>query len=88
MKSIHLLSSDEQSPYCHLSKTNSKAFTLLELIVVIAVLTILGGMAAPSVMAYIRSAHVNEGKALLNAAVSDCLRTAASTASKNSWRLG
>ena len=55
------------------------AFFLLELIVVVAVLTILGGMAAPSVMAYIRTAHVNEGKALLNAAVSDCLRTAGST---------
>ena len=36
-------------------------------------------MAAPSVMAYIRTAHVNEGKALLNAAMSDCLRTAGST---------
>ncbi len=36
-------------------------------------------MATPSVMAYIRTAHVNEGKALLNAAVSDCLRTAGST---------
>ena len=57
----------------------SKGFTILELIVVVAVLTILGGMAAPSVMAYIRTAHVNEGKALLNAAVSDCLRTAGST---------
>ena len=55
------------------------AFFLLELIVVVAVLTILGGMAAPSVMAYIRTAHVNEGKALLNAAMSDCLRTAGST---------
>ena len=56
-----------------------QAFTLLELIVVVAVLTILGGIATPSVMAYIRTAHVNEGKALLNAAVSDCLRTAGST---------
>ena len=54
-------------------------FTLVELIVVVAVLTILGGMAVPSVMAYVRTAHVNEGKALLNAAVSDCLRTAGST---------
>ncbi|MCX5938615.1 MAG: prepilin-type N-terminal cleavage/methylation domain-containing protein, partial [Cyanobium sp. LacPavin_0920_WC12_MAG_62_9] len=54
-------------------------FTLIELIVVVAVLTILGGIATPSVMAYIRTAHVNEGKALLNAAVSDCLRTAGST---------
>jgi len=54
-------------------------FSLLELIVVVTVLSILGGMAAPSVMAYIRTAHVNEGKALLNAAVSDCLRTAGST---------
>ena len=79
MKSIHLLTSDGQSPYCHLLIIKSKGFTLLELIVVIAVLTILGGIAAPSVMAYIRTAHVNEGKALLNAAVSDCLRTAAST---------
>jgi len=59
--------------------SHNAAFTLVELIVVVAVLTILGGMAAPSVMAYIRTAHVNEGKALLNAAVSDCLRTAGST---------
>ena len=56
-----------------------EAYSLLELIVVIAVLTILGGLAVPSVMAYVRTAHVNEGKALLNAAISDCLRTAAST---------
>jgi len=62
-----------------LASLNQKGFTLLELIVVVAVLTILGGMAAPSVMAYIRTAHVNEGKSLLNAAVSDCLRTAGST---------
>ena len=54
-------------------------FTLVELIVVVTVLTILGGMAVPSLMAYVRTAHVNEGKALLNAAVSDCLRTAGST---------
>ena len=58
---------------------SDNGFTLIELIVVVAVLTILGGMAVPSVMAYVRTAHVNEGKALLNAAVSDCLRTAAST---------
>ena len=56
-----------------------KGYSLLELIVVVAVLTILGGISMPSVMAYVRTAHVNEGKALLNAAVSDCLRTAAST---------
>jgi prepilin-type N-terminal cleavage/methylation domain-containing protein len=62
-----------------LPKDLNHGFTLLELIVVVAVLTILGGMAAPSVIAYIRTAHVNEGKALLNAAVSDCLRTAGST---------
>ena len=60
-------------------RSAGNGFTLIELIVVVAVLTILGGMAAPSVMAYIRTAHVNEGKALLNAAVSDCLRTAGST---------
>ena len=58
---------------------SDNGFTLIELIVVVAVLTILGGMAVPSVMAYVRTAHVNEGKALLNAAVSDCLRTAGST---------
>ena len=63
----------------HKSAYATNGFTLLELIVVVAVLTILGGIATPSVMAYIRTAHVNEGKALLNAAVSDCLRTAGST---------
>ena len=63
----------------HKPAYTANGFTLIELIVVVAVLTILGGIAAPSVMAYIRTAHVNEGKALLNAAVSDCLRTAAST---------
>ena len=63
----------------HKPAYTANGLTLIELIVVVAVLTILGGIAAPSVMAYIRTAHVNEGKALLNAAVSDCLRTAAST---------
>ena len=62
-----------------LKGARSDGFSLIELIVVVAVLTILGGMAVPSVMAYVRTAHVNEGKALLNAAVSDCLRTASST---------
>ena len=62
-----------------LSKDCNNGFSLLELVVVVAVLTILGGISMPSVMAYVRTAHVNEGKALLNAAVSDCLRTAAST---------
>ena len=63
----------------HKPAYTANGLTLIELIVVVAVLTILGGIAAPSVMAYIRTAHVNEGKALLNAAVSDCLRTAGST---------
>ena len=80
--SIKLLAKAMKHPNFCLGRSkiiSDNGFTLIELIVVVAVLTILGGMAVPSVMAYVRTAHVNEGKALLNAAVSDCLRTAAST---------
>tara|TARA_A100001388_G_C28768626_1_gene502397 strand:+ start:1232 stop:2413 length:1182 start_codon:yes stop_codon:yes gene_type:complete len=48
-------------------------FTLIELVVVIAGLTILGGIAIPGVLTNIKLAKIDEAKAIMNGYISDCL---------------
>ena len=52
----------------------SSAFTLLELIVVLAGLGILAGLAIPNFIKYLEFAQIDEAKSLLNAAASECLQ--------------
>ena len=55
-------------------ESNHKGFTLLELIVVLAGLGILSGLAIPNYMKYLDYARVDEAKSLLNSAAADCLQ--------------
>jgi prepilin-type N-terminal cleavage/methylation domain-containing protein len=56
------------------TKKNNSAFTLLELIVVLAGLGILAGLAFPNFLKYLEFAQIDEAKSLLNAAASECLQ--------------
>jgi type II secretory pathway pseudopilin PulG len=53
---------------------SSEGFSLIELAVVMAGLTILASLAIPNVIKYFDSANVDEIKALLNSAAADCLQ--------------
>lgn len=52
----------------------TSGFTLLELIVVIAGLGILAGLAFPNFLKYLEFAQIDEAKSLLNAAAAECLQ--------------
>ena len=56
------------------STSRNRAFTLLELIVVLAGLGILAGLAIPNFIKYLEFAQIDEAKSLLNAAASECLQ--------------
>ena len=56
------------------STSRNRAFTLLELIVVLAGLGILAGLAIPNFLKYLEFAQIDEAKSLLNAAASECLQ--------------
>ena len=52
----------------------TQGFSLLELIVVLAGLGILAGLAIPNVVKYLQFAQIDEAKTLLNTAASQCLQ--------------
>ena len=54
--------------------TKSDGFSLIELAVVMAGLTILSSFAIPNVIKYFDYASVDEAKSLLNTAAADCLQ--------------
>ena len=54
--------------------THSSGFSLIELAVVVAELTILSSLAIPNVIKYFDSANLDEIKSLLNSAAADCLQ--------------
>jgi len=53
---------------------NIKGFTLLELIVVIAGLGILAGLAIPNFLKYLEQAKIDQAKSLLSSASAECLQ--------------
>ncbi len=54
--------------------TKPSGFTLLELIIVLAGLSILSSLAIPNVIRFITFANIDEAKSLLNSAAADCLQ--------------
>jgi len=59
---------------CEVHKPHSvNGYTILEMVVVIAILSALAGLAAPPIMKWIKKSQVSEAKAILNTAVSQCL---------------
>ena len=52
---------------------NKNGFTLIELVVVIAGLSILAGISIPGVLELIKLSKIDEAKALMNGYISDCL---------------
>ena len=56
------------------SERKVQGFTLLELIVVIAGLGILAGLAFPNFLKYLEFAQIDEAKSLLNSAAAECLQ--------------
>jgi len=61
----------------------NSGFTLLELIVVLAGLGILSGLAIPNYMKYLDYAKVDEAKSLLNSIAADCLQGLRRTSGQN-----
>ena len=57
-----------------ISKEATNGFTILELLVVVGVLSILGGISVPKIGNIIESSKVDQAKALLNTAAADCLQ--------------
>ena len=62
-----------------------QAFSLLELIVVLAGLGILASLAIPNFIKYLQFAQIDEAKSLLNAAASECLQELRRS-SDESWK--
>ena len=57
-------------------QSNSSGFTLLELIVVLAGLSILSSLAIPNINRILDFNNIDEAKSLLNTAAADCLQSA------------
>jgi prepilin-type N-terminal cleavage/methylation domain-containing protein len=55
-------------------KCSNSGYTLLELIVVLAGLGILAGLAVPSFLKYLEHAKIDQAKSLLNSALAECLQ--------------
>jgi len=59
-----------------LHKQPSPGFSILEMVVVVAVLGILASLTIPSFLEFIKSAKIDQAKADLNGAIADCLQSA------------
>ena len=55
-------------------KSRSHGFTILEMAVVVAILSILAGLSIPPILKWVRSSEVNEAKSVLNTAIAECLQ--------------
>jgi len=51
-----------------------RAFTILELTVVVALLSLLTSLAIPPILKWVKRGQVDEAKAMLNSAITDCLQ--------------
>jgi len=51
-----------------------QAFTILELTVVVALLSLLTSLAIPPILKWVKRGQVDEAKAILNSAITDCLQ--------------
>ena len=56
------------------SRTGEKGFSLLELVAVVAVMSILAGISIPAFLNFVKSARIDQAKATLNSAVAECLQ--------------
>lgn len=58
-----------------LSNDDSQGFSLLEIAVVLAVLSLLSSIAIPNILKIGKDANLSEAQALLNSAAADCLQS-------------
>ena len=65
------------NPRSHLRKAKgSEGFSLLEIAVVLAVLSLLSSIAIPNILKIGKDSNLSEAQALLNSAAADCLQSA------------
>ena len=62
-----------------MTRYTKNGFSVLELTAVLAVLSILAGLSIPAFIDFIKSSRIDQAKAALNAAISDCLQQARSS---------
>ena len=53
---------------------NARGFSLLELVVVVTVLSILAGISLPAFINFLKTARIDQTKAILNSAIATCLQ--------------
>jgi prepilin-type N-terminal cleavage/methylation domain-containing protein len=58
----------------HLGATQTEGFSLLELAVVVAILSILAGISIPAFVNILKSSRIDEAKSKLNSAIAECLQ--------------
>ena len=56
------------------TSTKGHGFTILEMAVVVAILSILAGLSIPPILKWVRNAEVDEAKSILNTAIAECLQ--------------